>query len=54
MLNERVTMKYILICTNGKIRQFHVAAMADLYKNIYGGTIVTEEVLSVAVEQQPA
>ena len=47
-------MKYTLICATGKIRQFHVAAMADLYKDIYGGTIVTEEVLSVAVEQQAA
>jgi hypothetical protein len=52
MLNERTTMKYILICPTGKIRQFYVAAMADLYKDIYGGTIVTEEVLTVAVEQQ--
>jgi len=47
-------MKYTLICANGRIRQFHVVAMAELYLNIYGGTIVTEEVLSVAVEQQAA
>jgi hypothetical protein len=47
-------MKYMLICSNGKVRQFYVRSMAELYKDIYGGTIVTEEVLSVAVEQQKA
>lgn len=35
-------MKYILILKNGKVMAFNVLECADLYKIIYGGTLITE------------
>jgi hypothetical protein len=34
-------MKYILILTSGKIMAFNVLACAELYLQIYGGTLVS-------------
>ena len=40
-------MQYTLITKNGKILQFYVKAVAEMYKQIYGGDIVTEDILIV-------
>ena len=33
-------MKYTLILSSGKVMVFNVKACAELYKTIYGGTLV--------------
>jgi hypothetical protein len=39
-------MKYTLLTSDGRLMQFYVKSMADLYQNLYGGTIMTEAILS--------
>ena len=34
-------MKYTLILSTGKVMVFNVKACAELYRNIYGGTLVS-------------
>ena len=43
-------MKYTLIMSNGKIMQFYVKAVAELYQSINGGVVVTQQVLDQAKE----
>jgi hypothetical protein len=38
-------MKYTLITKSGKLYTFYVKAVADLYQQCYGGTLVTDEIL---------
>jgi len=38
-------MQYTLIMRNGKIMQFYVEAVAELYQTIYGGVVITPQVL---------
>jgi hypothetical protein len=38
-------MKYTLITAKGKIYCFYVKNMADMYATLYGGTVITEEIL---------
>jgi hypothetical protein len=38
-------MQYTLITKNGKILQFYIKALAETYKIIYGGYIVTDDIL---------
>ena len=38
-------MKYTLITKTGKIMQFFVQATAELYQQINGGVVITEEIL---------
>ena len=38
-------MQYTLITRKGKILQFYVKAVAEMYKKIYGGYIVTDDIL---------
>ena len=38
-------MQYTLITKNGKILQFYVKSVAETYKQIYGGYIVSEDIL---------
>lgn len=38
-------MQYTLLTKNGKIMQFYVKSVADLYCNIYGGVVFTQQVL---------
>lgn len=40
-------MQYTLITKNGKIMQFYVKSVAETYKIIYGGYIVTNDILIV-------
>jgi hypothetical protein len=39
-------MRYTLVMKNGKIVQFHLLEVAKLYLSIYGGCLITPEVLS--------
>lgn len=38
-------MKYTLITATGRIYCFYVKDMATMYQTLYGGQIITEEVL---------
>jgi hypothetical protein len=37
---------------NGKIMQFYIQSMAEMYQNLYGGVIVTNDVLNEVKEIQ--
>jgi len=39
-------MKYTLITAKGKVMMFHVLALAETYRTIHGGNIVTNDVLT--------
>jgi hypothetical protein len=39
-------MKYTLITKQGRIRQFYIQAVAELYRSIDGGVIVTEDTVT--------
>ena len=39
-------MKYTLLTSDGRLMQFYVKSMADLYQNLYGGVVFTEAILS--------
>lgn len=36
-------MKYTLITKNGKIKQFYVESLANLYQEIYGGVVLKQQ-----------
>jgi hypothetical protein len=38
-------MRFTLITKNGKIMQFYVEGVAELYRNLYGGVVFTNKVL---------
>jgi hypothetical protein len=38
-------MKYTLITSTGRVMQFHIRAVADLYQTINGGVVITQQVL---------
>ena len=38
-------MSYTLILPTGKILQFYVKSVAELYKKTHGGVLVTNEIL---------
>jgi hypothetical protein len=38
-------MKYTLITPKGSIKQFYTEAMANLYKELYGGVVITQQIL---------
>lgn len=38
-------MNYTLITKNGRIMQFYVEGVANLYRNLYGGVVFTQQVL---------
>jgi hypothetical protein len=42
---EKVIMSYTLLTKNGKIMQFYVLAIAELYLTIKGGTLFCNEIL---------
>jgi hypothetical protein len=45
-------MRFTLITKNGKIMQFYVQSVAEMYRNLYGGVLVSKDVLVVAEIQQ--
>jgi hypothetical protein len=38
-------MSYTLITSQGKIMQFYVKAVAELYQTINGGVVITQQIL---------
>jgi hypothetical protein len=38
-------MQYTLITSKGKIMQFYVKSVADLYQTINGGVVITQQIL---------
>jgi len=38
-------MKYTLITSKGTVKQFFVQELANMYKDIYGGVVITQQVL---------
>jgi hypothetical protein len=43
-------MKYVLILKNGKIMVFHVKAVAELYRDNTGGTLVDASIIEKCAE----
>ena len=39
-------MQYTLIMTNGKIMQFYLKGIAELYQQLNGGVIVTNDIFN--------
>ena len=37
--------RYTLITGTGRVMQFHIRAVADLYQTINGGVVITQQVL---------
>jgi hypothetical protein len=38
-------MKYTVITNTGKIQQFHILSVAELYRNLNGGVVFTQQIL---------
>lgn len=38
-------MKYTLITSKGKVMQFYIKSMADLYQSFNGGVVITQQIL---------
>jgi hypothetical protein len=38
-------MKYILITSQGRVREFYILATAELYQTLEGGTVISTELL---------
>lgn len=38
-------MTYTLITSQGKIMQFYVKSVADLYQQLNGGVVITQQIL---------
>lgn len=45
-------MKHILITPTGSVMTFHVLAVAELYKTIKGGVLITGVITADTVEAQ--
>jgi hypothetical protein len=43
-------MKFTLITGNGKVFTFFIKAVAETYQQAYGGTIITNEILTKEIE----
>ena len=41
-------MQYTLITKSGKIMQFYIKAVADMYQQGLGGVVITQQVLKTA------
>ena len=42
-------MQYTLITSKGKIMQFYIKAVADMYQTINGGVVFTQQVLETEI-----
>jgi hypothetical protein len=40
-------MQYTLITKSGKVMQFHIKAVAELYQTLNGGVVITPQVLKI-------
>ena len=43
-------MKYTLITKQGRVMQFYVKAMAELYQVTEGGVVITQQILEETVD----
>ena len=43
-------MQFTLITSKGQVMQFFIKAVADLYCNLYGGVVVTNDILNEVQE----
>lgn len=43
-------MQYTLLTANGSIMRFYVKGVADLYRNLYGGVVFTQQILTPEVD----
>lgn len=43
-------MNFTLITKNGKVMQFYIEATAKTYQTIYGGVLVTNDILSEEIQ----
>lgn len=43
-------MQYTLITGTGKIMQFFILDVANLYQTLYGGVVITQQIFSEASE----
>lgn len=41
-------MRYTLITKQGRVMQFFILATAELYQQIYGGTLITDQLYAEA------
>lgn len=46
--SKKGVMQYTLITKSGKIMQFYLKGVADLYQSINGGVVFTQQVLKTA------
>lgn len=44
-------MQYTLITANGKIMQFYVKAVAEMYQAINGGVVFSQQILETQEQQ---
>jgi len=45
-------MKYTLIARNGKVFTFFLKAVADTFQQAYGGTIITNDILTKEIKNE--
>lgn len=45
-------MKYTLIASNGKVYTFFIKAVAEMYRQAYGGNIITAEILTQGIKNE--
>jgi hypothetical protein len=38
-------MKYTVITSQGKVQQFYILSVAELYRNLNGGVVITPQIL---------
>jgi hypothetical protein len=38
-------MKYTVITNQGKIKQFYIQSVAEMYRNLNGGVVFTQQIL---------
>ena len=44
-------MQYTLITRKGRVMQFYILAVAELYQSIEGGVVITQQVLETVDNQ---
>lgn len=45
-------MKYTLVTGKGKVFTFFIKALAETYQKAYGGTLITNEVLTEEIKNE--
>lgn len=45
-------MKFTLVTSNGKVFTFFIKAVAETFQQAYGGTIITNEILTKEIQNE--